>query len=293
MAEVSGGDAGVSIERGTLYLVATPIGNLGDFPPRARAVLAAVDRILAEDTRVSQRLLRHFGITTPLVACHEHNEEKLVPELIRQLREGAALALIADAGMPLVSDPGYRLVRAAHRGGVPVRVIPGPSAPIAALAGSGLPTDRFVFEGFLPARQGARLRRLQALAAEPRTLLLLESGRRLPRTLEDLVRAFGAAREVCLARELTKLHETFILDTASGLLQRVREDPEQQLGEVVLVVAGCPEGEGDEGRAREILAQVQEHLPASRAAALVSRLTGVPRSRVYQWIQDSQDSSGD
>ncbi len=292
MAEVSGGDAGVSIERGTLYLVATPIGNLGDLSPRARAVLAAVDRILAEDTRISQRLLRHFGITTTLVACHEHNEEKLVPELIRQLREGDVLALIADAGMPLVSDPGYRLVRAAHRAGVPVRVIPGPSAPIAALAGSGLPTDRFVFEGFLPARHGARLRRLQALAAEPRTLLLLESGRRLPGTLEDLVRAFGAEREVCLARELTKLHETFILDSASGLLQRVREDPEQQLGEVVLVVAGCPEGEGDEGRAREILAQVRDCLPASRAAALVSRLTGVPRSRIYQWVRETRDPSG-
>ncbi|RME32608.1 MAG: 16S rRNA (cytidine(1402)-2'-O)-methyltransferase [Gammaproteobacteria bacterium] len=285
MAEVSGGDAGVSIERGTLYLVATPIGNLGDFSPRARQVLAAVDRVLAEDTRVSRRLLSHFGITTPLLACHEHNEERLVPELIRQLREGASLALIPDAGMPLVSDPGYRLVRAAHQSGVPVRVVPGPSAPLAALAGSGLPTDRFTFEGFLPARHGPRLRRLQALAGEPRTLILLETGRRLADALEDLVRAFGPQREVCLARELTKVHETFILSTSAELSRRVREEPEQQRGEVVLVVAGAPEETGDEGRAREALALALEHLPASRAAALVSRLTGIPRSRIYGWIQ--------
>src|SRR5579885_2853158 len=221
---------------GALYVVATPIGNLNDLSPRARAILAGVDAIAAEDTRTSGVLLKHFGIEARLVALHEHNEDRVSPELVARLKRGECLALISDAGTPLVSDPGFALVRAARAAGVPVYAVPGPCAAIAALSVSGLPSDRFVFEGFLPPKRAARRARLQALAHEPRTLIVYESATRILECLADMRDIFGAEREAVLARELTKMFETVIGEPLTQLLARVTEDPNQQRGECVVLV---------------------------------------------------------
>lgn len=223
---------------GTLYVVATPIGNLFDLGERARRVLREADFVAAEDTRHSAHLFKAFGIMTPLVSLHEHNEAAQTPGLIRRLQRGETAALISDAGTPLVSDPGYRLVRAAQDGGIAVRTVPGPSAALSALSVAGLATDRFAFEGFLPARRAGRQKRLHALAAEQRTLIFFEAPHRLLAMLTDCVAAFGADREAVLARELTKLHESVHRAPLGDLHHRVEAGEEPARGECVVLVSG-------------------------------------------------------
>ena len=266
----------------TLYVVATPIGNLGDLSPRARQVLGEVDAICAEDTRRSGQLLAHFGIGTPLLALHEHNEQQLAERLVARLLAGESLALVSDAGTPLVSDPGYRLVRAARTVGVKVSPVPGPSALIAALSVAGLPSDRFVFEGFLPAKAKARREHLQALAAEPRTLIFYEASHRIEETLADMAMAFGDERPAVVARELTKLFETVLDGGLAGLARRVREDANQRKGEFVVLVQGAPEAaDAKVAEGRRLYARLCEHLPPSTAAKLAADLSGAPRKALY------------
>ena len=266
---------------GILYVVATPLGHLEDLSPRARDVLATVDLIYCEDTRHTGRLLAALGLATPRRSLHEHNEAQRVPEVLAALTRGDRLALVSDAGTPLVSDPGYRLLAAAREAGVTVSPIPGPSAPVAALSVAGLPSDRFVFEGFLPARAAARRSRLAELAAESRTLVLFETGRRLPEALADLVSAFGAERPSAVGRELTKAYETIYRDTLGGLAEQARTDPDMVRGELVLVVQGAPGGGGDAALA-DVLRVLLEELPPSQAARLAARLTGVKRREAYE-----------
>src|SRR5690606_11431988 len=228
---------------GTLFVVATPIGNLGDLAPRALKTLRTVAALCAEDTRRTRQLLAHFGVDRPLLALHDHNEEAMAARLVARLLAGDSLALVSDAGTPLVSDPGFRLVRAARAAGVKVSPVPGPCAFIAALSVAGLPSDRFVFEGFLPAKASARRERLAALAAEPRTLAFYESSHRIADTLADMRDAFGADRPAVLARELTKLFETVLDGSLADLAQRVATDADQRKGEFVVLVQGAASDE--------------------------------------------------
>jgi len=285
----------VSNRGGVLYVVATPIGNLGDIGRRALEVLAGVDLVAAEDTRHSRRLLGHYGITTRLFALHEHNERVAAERLVERLREGHSIALVSDAGTPLVSDPGFRLVRAARAAGLAVVPVPGPCAAICALSVAGLPTDRFVFEGFLPAKAAARRSRLAELVGETRTLVFYEAGRRLAECLQDLVGAFGGERPAVLARELTKLHETVLDADLATLATRVADDPEQTLGEIVLLVGGAPATSSvDEAAVRNLLAALlDEGLAVSRTAAVAARVTGQPRKTLYalaQALHDGRDN---
>lgn len=272
----------MSIEAGCLYVVATPIGNLQDLSPRAISVLGEVDVVLAEDTRVSLRLLRHFGIQTPLQSCHAHNERSRCAQVVERLRRGGAVALISDAGTPLVSDPGVSLVRAVHQAGLQVRAIPGPSAVMAALSAAGLEAGRFVFEGFLPPRPAARMQRLEVLEAEERTLVFLEAPHRVLETLADLAAAFGAGRRGAVARELTKVHETVYTATLAELRQWLVDDPQRQRGEFVLLVAGAEPRPADERRAAEVMGVLMEYLPARHAAAAAARITGVSKNALYR-----------
>jgi 16S rRNA (cytidine1402-2'-O)-methyltransferase len=267
---------------GTLHVVATPIGNLADLSPRAKQVLAAADAICAEDTRHTRSLLSAFGLERPLLALHDHNEEEQSAAIVARLRAGETLALVSDAGTPLVSDPGYRLVRAVRAAGFTVSPIPGPCAAIAALSVAGLPSDRFCFEGFLPAKAGARRERLRALAKEPRTLVFYETGHRIEESLEDFVAEFGATREAVLARELTKLFETVLGDTLADLLARVRADANQRKGEFALVVRGS-EDDADAvlAEGKRLYLKLVEHMKPSQAAKLAAELSGAPRKALY------------
>jgi 16S rRNA (cytidine1402-2'-O)-methyltransferase len=283
-----------TVTAGTLYVVATPIGNLGDISVRGREVLAAVDAICAEDTRHTRQLLSAFGLEKPLVALHEHNEADIAWKLVERLRTGESLALVSDAGTPLVSDPGYRLVREVRAAGLKVSPVPGACAAIAALSVAGIPSDRFCFEGFLPAKGSARRERLQGLARETRTLVFYESAHRIEESLVDFVASFGSDREAVLARELTKLFETVLGDTLATLLDRVlgstlddvlarvRTDDNQRKGEFVLVVRGC---EDDSAAAliegQRLYAKLKEHLSPSQAAKLAAELSGAPRKALY------------
>lgn len=272
----------MSIEPGHLYVVATPIGNLGDMTPRAVDVLRGVDRIAAEDTRHSRPLLEHFGITTPAVAYHEHNERQQAEKLVAALQRGESVALISDAGTPLLSDPGYRLVRAARDAGLVVLPIPGPSALIAALSVAGLPTDRFVFEGFLPAKAAARRTRLQQLAREPRTLVFYEAGRRIEESLADMEDSFGGERQAVIARELTKAFETVHGDGLARLRAWLSEDPDRRRGEFVVLVHGAPEADQDEAEADRVLGILVAEVGVRQAAALAAQITGLSRNRLYR-----------
>lgn len=274
----------MSIAKGVLYIVATPIGNLGDLTPRATEVLGAVDLIAAEDTRHTRPLLRHCGIERPLLALHEHNEHQVLERLIKQLQEGAAVALVSDAGTPLISDPGFPLVRECRRLGIPVSPIPGPSALIAALSVSGLPTDRFLFEGFPERGQAARRAQLEALRDEPRTLVFYESSHRVRESLRDMAAAFGPERRAVLARELTKLHETVVVDTLEGLMALLEADPVQQKGEFVLMVAGAEprSEEALDPQTERLLRILLQELPVKQAAALAARISGEKKNRLYQ-----------
>jgi 16S rRNA (cytidine1402-2'-O)-methyltransferase len=277
---------------GTLYVVATPIGNLEDISARALRVLSGVALIAAEDTRHSARLLQHFGIGTPLAACHEHNERDEGGRFIRQLRAGDDVALISDAGTPLISDPGYHLVRLARAAGIKVVPLPGPCALIAALSAAGLPSDRFVFEGFLPAKQVARRARLEHLREESRTLIFYEAPHRILDSLCDLESAFGPDRPALLARELTKTFETLKGLPLGELRAWVESDSNQQRGECVLVVAGWRAPEQDEtvdAGARRVLQLLLAELPVKRAAAVAAEITGVRKNLLYQLALQAKD----
>ena len=267
---------------GILYVVATPLGNLQDLSPRGREILDGVDLVLCEDTRHTGHLLSALGIATPRRSLHEHNEAARVPEIVAGLKQGRSYALVSDAGTPLVSDPGYRLLAEARVEGLNVSPIPGPCAPIAALSVAGLPTDRFAFEGFLPAKGAARRARLGELAEEPRTLVFFETGRRIGAALGDFVAIFGPDRPATLARELTKAYESVYRGSLAQLGQRVKDDPDAVRGEMVLVVEGAAPGDVAGGpELGRLLRTLLEELPPSQAARLAAKLTGAKRRDVY------------
>ena len=270
---------------GTLYIVATPIGNLEDMTPRARRILSEVDLIAAEDTRHSGKLLRHFSIGAKTEAIHEHNERNQVPKLVEFLKAGKSIAFVTDAGTPLVSDPGFHLVRAARQAGIRVVPVPGACAAIAALSAAGLPSDRFVFEGFPPARSAARRTAFERLREEGRTLIFFESPHRILQSLKDMAGVFGTDREAVLARELTKQFETIHSGSLGEILERVGRDPEQQLGEFVILVHGFERAERDtvDAEAGRVLGILIEELPLSQAASLAARITGIKKNMLYEY----------
>lgn len=270
---------------GTLYVVATPIGNLQDLTPRALETLRSVSVIAAEDTRHSAKLLKYFGIQTPTTACHDHNERDKSKLLVTRMLAGEDMALISDAGTPLISDPGFHLVRQAREAGVRVCPIPGPCALIAGLSAAGLPSDRFAFEGFLPAKSHGRRQRIQGLASETRTWIIYEAPHRVLECLEDLLSVLGPGRQVVLARELTKTFETIRGGPLSELVAWVAADANQQRGECVLIVEGCTQAveDGDVSvDAEQVLDVLLKELPLKQAAGLAAKITGVKKNRLYQ-----------
>ena len=272
-----------SVQSGCLYVVATPIGHRDDFSARAIETLRAVAVIAAEDTRHSRPLLVHHNIDTPLIALHDYNERDAVDAIVRRMVAGDSVALISDAGTPLISDPGFRLVRAARAAGVRCIPVPGACAAIAALSVAGLPSDRFVFEGFLPAKAAARRTRLQELAGEARTVIFYESSHRVAESLADMRDIFGATREAVLARELTKMFETVLGEPLAELAARVAADPDQQRGECVLLVAGRgEEADAKLAEGQRIFAILREELPPAKAAKLAAAITGAPRKLLYE-----------
>lgn len=278
---------------GALYVVATPIGNLDDMSARALKVLAGVALIAAEDTRHSVRLLQHFGIETPLAACHEHNERDEGSRFITRLLAGDDVALVSDAGTPLISDPGYHLVRQARAAGVRVVPVPGACALIAALSAAGLPSDRFIFEGFLPAKAVGRRARLEQVKEEPRTLIFYEAPHRILECLEDMEAVFGGERPAVLARELTKTFETLKGLPLAELRAFVAADTNQQRGECVVLVAGWSAPQDDQAissDAMRVLDLLLAELPLKRAAALAAEITGVRKNLLYQAALDKQKS---
>ncbi|MDH5178488.1 MAG: 16S rRNA (cytidine(1402)-2'-O)-methyltransferase [Gammaproteobacteria bacterium] len=268
---------------GNLYIVATPIGNLGDLSQRALEILQSVDLIAAEDTRHSQKLLSHFGIKTHCIANHEHNEREMTEKLLQRLRDGASIAVISDAGTPLISDPGYHLVNQAQAHNIRVIPVPGASALLAALAAAGLPTDRFSFEGFLPNKQAARRKVLQQLRSQTATLVFYESPHRILDSLRDMGEVFGREREAVLARELTKTFETIKRDSLENLARWVEQDKDQQRGEIVLVVAGAAPRDPDliDAETEQTLNVLLNYLPVKQAAAAAAEISGVKKNKLY------------
>jgi 16S rRNA (cytidine1402-2'-O)-methyltransferase len=272
---------------GTLYVVATPIGNLSDLSPRAAATLKSCDLIAAEDTRHTGILLKHFQISTRQLSLHDHNESTRAAEIIALLREGKSVALVSDAGTPAISDPGFELVRAVAATGMNVVSIPGPCAAIAALSIGALPTDRFCFEGFLPARGAARKLRLKSLETEPRTLVIYESPHRVRETLEDCVAAFGETRAATVVREATKLHETTYRGSLRELLDKSSTDADFSRGEIVLLVGGAAQAAqaGDseaQSRLDKVLIALLAELPLKQAARLAAQITGARDNETYK-----------
>lgn len=268
---------------GQLFVVATPIGNLADFSNRAISTLQEVDVIAAEDTRHSKPLLQHFGIQTHLLSLHEHNEQQRSELLLQRLQNGESVALISDAGTPLISDPGYRLVSLVRSAGIKVVPIPGSCALIAALSASGIASDKFRFEGFLPPKSGARKQQLSSLKHEEHSLIFYESPRRLLDTLQDCVDAFGAERRACLARELTKIHETIETRPLAELRDWVKADLNQQRGECVLLIEGAESAKStDEQEVMRILGFLLEELPVKKAATIAAAITGGKKNDAYQ-----------
>ena len=269
---------------GTLYLVATPIGNLADIGHRAVEVLRLVDIVAAEDTRHSRKLLQHYQIDRPLIALHEHNERESASKLLEKLQSGASIALISDAGTPLISDPGFNLVRLVREHGIKVVPVPGACALICALSASGLPTDRFTFEGFLPAKSSARCARLTQLSDETRTMIFYESNHRIVESLQDMSAIFGGDRQAVLARELTKQFETIRGGALSVLASWVSEDTQQQKGEIVVLVHGKEVSDNNEvtPEAEQILKILLDELPIKQAAKLSAKLSGVKKRSLYE-----------
>ena len=267
---------------GTLYVVATPIGNLEDLTPRARQTLAEVSLVAAEDTRHTGRLLMHIGCKTRLMALHDHNEEKVVDRIVKMLEGGDSVALVSDAGTPLVSDPGFRLVREAHKKNITVSPIPGASAVTAALSAAGIPTDRFCFEGFLPSKQAARRAALSDLAAERRTMIFYESVHRIEECLADMSDAFGADRQAYVGRELTKMHEQCVQESLGELQQMVSDDTIVSKGEFVVVVTGSGKKQASPVETDRILKVLGESLSAKDAAKVAAEVTGMKRNALYE-----------
>jgi 16S rRNA (cytidine1402-2'-O)-methyltransferase len=267
-----------------LYVVATPIGNLGDMTPRAVEVLQSVALIAAEDTRHSGRLMAHFNIKTPMISLHDHNERQRLQTILDKLAKGESIGLISDAGTPLISDPGFILVRAVKEAGFKVVPVPGCSAVITALCVAGIPTDRFVFEGFLPAKRVGRKQQFEALLCEDRTVIFYESTHRIVESLTDMQTVLGDDRYVVLARELTKTFETVHGSRLADLLEWVKEDANQQKGEFVVLVQGVEklEEDGVSDETLRVLDLLLEELPVKKAAALASKLTGEKKNALYQ-----------
>ncbi len=269
-------------EEACLYIVATPIGNLSDMSQRAIEVLQQVDVIAAEDTRHSGFLLQHFAIKTPSISLHDHNEQQRSETLLEKLQQGESIALISDAGTPLISDPGYKLVSLVREHNIRVVPVPGSCAVITALSASGLASDRFSFEGFLPSKQGARQQALQMLVDESRTMIFYDAPRRLKGTLSDMVEVFGDDRPACLARELTKLHETITTQSLRELLEWVSEDSNQLKGECVLLVEGVKQQkDASETEINRVLGLLLKELPVKKAAAITSSLLEVSKNTAY------------
>lgn len=270
-----------------IFVVATPIGNLGDISQRALDVLRSVDKIAAEDTRHSRYLLDQFAITTPLVALHEHNERELSQKLVAT---GENIALISDAGTPLISDPGYHLVKQAHAMGVPVVPIPGASAVVCALSASGVPTDRFCFEGFLPAKTGARANKLAGLVKESRTMVFYEAPHRIMETLQHMAEIFGKQRVAAVAREMTKQFETIRQGTLDELVHFVATDSNQQRGEIVIVLSGAPlQVSQIDDDAKRILDILLAEVSVKQASVLAAKITGVNKNLLYQAALDAKN----
>jgi 16S rRNA (cytidine1402-2'-O)-methyltransferase len=274
----------VNTPPGRLYVVATPIGNLGDFSPRARETLAACGLIAAEDTRHTGLLLKHFGIETPQLSLHDHNESSRIPDILARLRQGVSVALVSDAGTPAISDPGFELVRAAAAEGFEVRSVPGACAAIAALSIGALPTDRFCFGVFLVARGAARRRHLESLQNETRTVVLYESPHRIAETLADCAEVFGAARAATVVRETTKLHESVYRGSLAELIAAAQADEHMGRGEIVLLIAGAPPPDTAQSDAlldRALLALLKE-MPLKQAARLAAQITGARDNEAYK-----------
>lgn len=273
----------MEIKAGTLYIVGTPIGNLEDMTFRAIQVLRDVTAIAAEDTRHTGKLLQHFQIGTPQISYHDHNRRSRLPDILNRLQQGQAIALVTDAGMPGISDPGYDLVKACADAGLPVVPIPGPSAVITALSAAGLPTDRFAFEGFLPLKGQERRDRLETLKAESRTLVFYEAPHRLQQTLQDFETAFGGDREIVLARELTKLHEEFWRGTIAEAIAHYTQ--REAYGEFTLVLAGtttAPLVLSEEALKAELQHLIEQGISRSQASRQLAQQTSLPRRQLYQ-----------
>jgi len=278
------------ISASTLYIVPTPIGNLGDITQRALTVLESVDLVAAEDTRHTGLLLQHFAINARLFALHDHNEQQKADVLLAKLQEGQSIALVSDAGTPLINDPGYHLVRRCREAGIRVVPLPGACAAIAALSAAGLPSDRFCYEGFLPAKSKARCDTLRALAQEPRTLIFYESTHRLLDSLRDMVSELGADRYVVLAREITKTWESIHGAPVAELLSWIEEDENRRKGEMVLIVEGHQaDEEALPPEALRTLALLQKELPLKKAAALTAEIHGVKKNALYKYALEQQE----
>jgi 16S rRNA (cytidine1402-2'-O)-methyltransferase len=278
---------------GHLYVVATPIGNLGDLSPRAQKVLESVDRICAEDTRTSSTLLANFGIRKPLLALHDHNEDQITERLVTDLKNGQTLALISDAGTPLISDPGFALVRAAREAGVPVMTLPGPCAAVAALSISGIASDSFTFIGFLPPKAQARKVRLNELATDTRTLIFYEASHRIVDSVADIASVFPQ-RRLCLARELTKLFEESFTASAQEVAAWIEQDANRSRGEFVLVLEGAAaEAQSDDAEAERVLSVLLKELSVSQAAKLAAELTGRRKNELYALATVLATKAGD
>ncbi|MCS3433713.1 16S rRNA (cytidine(1402)-2'-O)-methyltransferase [Klebsiella sp. BIGb0407] len=275
----------------TLYIVPTPIGNLGDITQRALSVLQSVDLIAAEDTRHTGLLLQHFAINARLFALHDHNEQQKAETLLAKLQEGQSIALVSDAGTPLINDPGYHLVRVCREAGIRVVPLPGPCAAIAALSAAGLPSDRFCYEGFLPAKTKGRCDALKAIEQETRTLIFYESTHRLLDSLEDICTVLGESRYVVLARELTKTWESIHGAPVGELLAWVKEDENRRKGEMVLIVEGFKVQSDDAlpADALRTLALLQTELPLKKAAALTAEIHGVKKNALYKYALEQAE----
>ena len=273
---------------GELYLVATPIGDMTDIAPRALGILSTVDIVAVEDKRRSSRLFSHFGIKTPMISYHDHSEEKQVKKIIGELLCGKSVALLSDAGTPLISDPGYKLVNAAKDKSIKVSPVPGPCALIAAISASGLPSDRFIFEGFLPSKSIPRVTKIQNISADSRTIIFYEAPHRILETLIDMIKVIGPSRKIVLARELTKTYETFISGTLESVLQNIEKDLNQQKGEIVIVLAGADSSEKkiETQDSKRILSVLLEELPLKQAVSLGSKITGTQKNIFYKLALD-------
>ncbi|WP_431888237.1 16S rRNA (cytidine(1402)-2'-O)-methyltransferase [Pectobacterium colocasium] len=287
-------DQQADISASTLYIVPTPIGNLGDITQRALAVLASVDLIAAEDTRHTGLLLQHFAINARLFALHDHNEQQKADVLLAKLQSGQSIALVSDAGTPLINDPGYHLVRRCREAGVRVVPLPGACAAITALSASGLASDRFCYEGFLPAKTKARKDTLRDLGEEPRTLIFYESTHRLLDSLQDIREVLGAERYVVLAREITKTWESIHGAPVGELLAWVKEDENRRKGEMVLIVEGFQADDSAlSAEALRTLTLLRAELPLKKAAALAAEIHGVKKNALYRYGLEQEGDSGE